>query len=86
MVINAETAEEMSSLFIEAIIAPGFDKDALEILTKKPSIRLIELPNMYAECEPFYKHVQGGLLIQSANSLVLNKDAKNSNKKNSINI
>ena len=74
MVINAETAEEMSSLFIEAIIAPGFDKDALEILTKKPSIRLIELPNMYAECEPFYKHVQGGLLIQSANSLVLNKE------------
>lgn len=45
--VDAASAEGMSELFLEIIIAPGFQPEALEILTKKKNLRLlqIELPN-----------------------------------------
>ena len=39
--IDEETAEAMSSLFIECIVAPGFDEEALEVLTQKQNLRLL---------------------------------------------
>lgn len=40
-VLDAETAEAMSELFIECIVAPAFEDDALEILTRKKNLRLL---------------------------------------------
>ena len=40
--IKKETAEVMSEIFLEIIIAHSFDKDAYEILSKKKNIRLME--------------------------------------------
>ena len=42
--IDAPTAERMSDLFIECLVAPGFDDDALALLTRKPSLRLLAMP------------------------------------------
>jgi phosphoribosylaminoimidazolecarboxamide formyltransferase/IMP cyclohydrolase len=39
--IDAAAAEAMSSLFIEGIVAPGFEEGALEILTRKKNVRLL---------------------------------------------
>ena len=39
--VDKATAEEMHSLFFEILIAPSFDADALEILTKKKDRRLL---------------------------------------------
>ncbi len=39
--IDEATAEAMSSLFIECVVAPGFDEPALEILTRKKNVRLM---------------------------------------------
>ena len=39
--IDKAAAEAMSSLFIECVVAPGFDEAALEILTRKKNVRLI---------------------------------------------
>lgn len=39
--IDKATAEEMHSLFFEILVAPAFDEDALEILTKKKDRRLL---------------------------------------------
>lgn len=63
--VDVETAEEISKTFVEAVIAPKFDKEAVEILSQKPSIRLIELANM-EELEKgyYYKYVDGGFLVQ----------------------
>ena len=61
--IDAETAEEMSKLFVEAIAAPGFDSDALKILTKKKNIRLLEVG--LTEPGVVMKSVAGGFLAQS---------------------
>ncbi len=40
--IDAATAQAMGSLFIECIIAPGFEPEALEILARKKNLRLVE--------------------------------------------
>ena len=41
-IIKKETAEVMSEIFLEIIIAHSFDKEAFEILSKKKNIRLME--------------------------------------------
>ena len=41
--IDAKTAEEIHKIFVEIVIAPSFSKEALDILTKKKNIRILEL-------------------------------------------
>lgn len=68
--VDAETAQAMDELFIEVLVAPGFDDDALPILEAKKNRRLIEMlgdwlsqPSPYAELD--FKRVRGGFLVQS---------------------
>jgi phosphoribosylaminoimidazolecarboxamide formyltransferase/IMP cyclohydrolase len=42
--VDGPTAEAMSKLFIECLVAPAFDADAFEILTRKKNVRLLTLP------------------------------------------
>jgi phosphoribosylaminoimidazolecarboxamide formyltransferase / IMP cyclohydrolase len=70
--VDAETAELMCepNRFIEAIIAPGFDPAALELLTTKPkwkkNVRLLSLPSLCDKAPSVveYRRVAGGLLVQ----------------------
>jgi phosphoribosylaminoimidazolecarboxamide formyltransferase/IMP cyclohydrolase len=63
--VDMDTASQISETFVEAVIAPHFDKDALELLSQKPSIRLIELSGFYqSNGVQYYKHVTGGILVQ----------------------
>jgi phosphoribosylaminoimidazolecarboxamide formyltransferase/IMP cyclohydrolase len=39
--IDGETAQAMSGLFIECVVAPAFDDEALEVLTQKKNLRLL---------------------------------------------
>ncbi len=74
-VVDSDTATLISELFVEAIIAPAFSDDAFKILSQKPSIRLIELPSFYeSDSSHLIKYVQGGILLQSPDDLVLNED------------
>ena len=51
--VDAATASRMSELFIECLVAPGFDAQALEILARKPSLRLLAVRgNAVAEADP----------------------------------
>ncbi|HUR85108.1 MAG TPA: bifunctional phosphoribosylaminoimidazolecarboxamide formyltransferase/IMP cyclohydrolase [Solirubrobacteraceae bacterium] len=64
--IDTATAEALSQQFVEVLFAPGYEDGALEILTRKPSIRILE-DNERREpltAEPDIKQVMGGLLIQ----------------------
>src|SRR5699024_11052701 len=40
--VDLATAEHLKEIFLEIIIAPGFKKEALELLSKKPNLRLLE--------------------------------------------
>ncbi|MEK6250266.1 MAG: bifunctional phosphoribosylaminoimidazolecarboxamide formyltransferase/IMP cyclohydrolase, partial [Planctomycetales bacterium] len=60
--------------FIEAIVAPSFSDKALEILTTRPkwksNVRLMEMSQLdRLPSEIQYRHIDGGLLIQQADTL-----------------
>jgi phosphoribosylaminoimidazolecarboxamide formyltransferase/IMP cyclohydrolase len=62
--IEAPTAKAISELFVECIIAPGFDEEALAILEKKKNVRLVRMHNLEIEPEVEYRSIVRGLLRQ----------------------
>lgn len=71
-VVDEATAQAIAKTFVEAVIAPGFSKEALAILQEKAAIRLITLdPFSYAENQPVFKYVHGGLLLQTPDTVTV---------------
>jgi len=64
--VDAEAAEEIAKLFVEAIAAPGFSAEARERFAAKKNLRLVEVHA--APSRPVVKHVSGGLLLQDADT------------------
>ena len=63
--VDAATALAMKPVFLEIIIAPSFSKEALEILTKKKNLRLLEVDMRRTGVrERQLVSVNGGLLVQ----------------------
>jgi phosphoribosylaminoimidazolecarboxamide formyltransferase/IMP cyclohydrolase len=65
--VDADTARELSKIFLEIVIAPGFTPEAREILAAKKNWRLLELPGCadpYPKGTLDLKRVAGGLLVQ----------------------
>ncbi|MDI6802041.1 MAG: bifunctional phosphoribosylaminoimidazolecarboxamide formyltransferase/IMP cyclohydrolase [Thermodesulfovibrionales bacterium] len=65
--VDRDAVKEMVDLFLEVVIAPSFTKDALEIFSKKPNVRLLELPDMLNKKQAAswdMKRIAGGLLLQ----------------------
>lgn len=64
--VDGATAEELASTFLEAIISPSFEPEALEILTKKKNLRLMTVTD--EDPLPWdgrnLCRVLGGLLVQ----------------------
>jgi phosphoribosylaminoimidazolecarboxamide formyltransferase/IMP cyclohydrolase len=68
--LDAETAEAMSKLFVEAVVAPGYEPAALERLGEKKNLRLLDLGTASGDEEGLQlKAVGGGLLVQSPDTL-----------------
>ena len=65
--INAEvdlpTAQLLSNVFLEIIIAPSFSNEAFELLSKKKNIRLLLLENSTTKSKLIVSNVAGGLLV-----------------------
>ncbi len=63
--LDAATAEAMKPVFLEIIIAPSFSAEALEILSTKKNLRLMEVDMRRTDAEAMqYVSVNGGLLVQ----------------------
>lgn len=75
--IDKATAEEISKIFLEIVLAPDFDEDALEVLTKKKNIRLLKLNDIdkkQSEDAFDVKKVSGGILVQDIDNQLLNEE------------
>jgi len=74
--VTADIAKEMKEIFLEVIVAPAYDKEALNILCQKKNVRILELPDISAK-QPTtaydMKKVNGGLIIQTIDSELLNE-------------
>lgn len=67
--VDIEVAERLKGRFVEALIAPGFEQDALEFLqNKSKNIRLLKLQHPLENSKPhtMVKDINGGLLVQDA--------------------
>jgi phosphoribosylaminoimidazolecarboxamide formyltransferase/IMP cyclohydrolase len=62
--VDDETAEAVSSLFVECVVAPQFTPGALEILGRKKNLRVLEGRAQWREHALDYKRVRGGFLAQ----------------------
>lgn len=64
--VDAATAKELTSTFLEAVIAPGYSEEALEIFTAKKNVRVMLTPLLGEYTQSGYdrKKVVGGLLVQ----------------------
>src|SRR5208283_2307990 len=68
--VNGPTAEELSKLFVEAVVSPGFEPAALERLAGKKNLRLVDMSATTGDDYGFQlKAVGGGLLIQAPDSV-----------------
>ncbi|MEJ2237482.1 MAG: bifunctional phosphoribosylaminoimidazolecarboxamide formyltransferase/IMP cyclohydrolase [Gemmatimonadales bacterium] len=63
-VVGPETAQAMADLFVEAVIAPRFQDEALEIFQRKKNLRVVEFPLPDKRRAFDYKRVRGGFLVQ----------------------
>ncbi|RMI04828.1 MAG: bifunctional phosphoribosylaminoimidazolecarboxamide formyltransferase/IMP cyclohydrolase PurH [Calditrichaeota bacterium] len=68
--IDAATAEEMSKIFLECIIAPDFSPGALERLRRKKNLRLLKLsPETFLRGAYEIKPLSGAYLLQQPDDL-----------------
>ncbi|MFB9861498.1 bifunctional phosphoribosylaminoimidazolecarboxamide formyltransferase/IMP cyclohydrolase [Salinicoccus siamensis] len=71
--VDRETAEQLHTIFLEVVIAPSFDEAALEVLTQKKNLRLLEVDfHEDAHAEEMVS-VSGGYLIQSQDTGALDE-------------
>ena len=72
--VDLAMAEPLSKVFTEVLIAPDYDQDALELLMKKPSIRILK-----AEVTPLdtfeLRPVSGGVLLQQTDLIDADGDS-----------
>lgn len=62
--VDEDTAEAVSSLFVECVVAPEFSDAAVEILGRKKNLRVLAGRAPSAPGSLDYKRVRGGMLVQ----------------------
>ena len=64
--VDGACAKAMSDTFLELIVAPRFDDEAREVLSRKSQLRLLEIPGLMTRPLPRHavRSIPGGLLVQ----------------------
>lgn len=77
--IDEKTANEMSKIFLEIIIAPAYSKEAIEVLCQKKNLRVLRLKDTAAKAPKDAvdtKKVLGGMLVQQLDTKLLDDEIK----------
>lgn len=73
-VVDGSTASEIASTFIEAVVAPGYSGEALEVLGRKPNMRVLEAAGRPGGLQ--YRQVSGGMLVQDPDDRLFTGEMK----------
>ena len=63
-VVDRAAAEALRELFVEVVVAPRVDAEALKVFQEKKNLRVVELPKPADEPTLDFKRVRGGFLVQ----------------------
>jgi phosphoribosylaminoimidazolecarboxamide formyltransferase / IMP cyclohydrolase len=66
--VDGDLATEISGIFTEILVAPGFTEEAREILSAKPNVRVL-VAGPLARPTLSSKHVTGGVLLQASDTV-----------------
>jgi len=66
--VTVAMAEQVAEIFTEVIVAPDFEDDAVEILSRKPSIRILKTSG-HGSGGLDLRQICGGLLIQTTDTI-----------------
>ncbi len=75
--VTLEVAEELAKLFLEIVIAPAYEADALERLQRKKNLRILTVPGLaddYHRSGTQIRSITGGLLVQDRDLKPYNVD------------
>lgn len=73
-VVSKELAKKLTELFLEVVLAPSFEEDALEILKTKKNLRIIEIQNFGKQpTGRDFRRVSGGMLVQDRDTALFEK-------------
>lgn len=74
--VDREAADAIVQQFVEVLFAPGFDDGALEVLSQKPNLRILEDRERRTPMlgEKDVRQVTGGLLVQDADQSGVDRD------------
>jgi phosphoribosylaminoimidazolecarboxamide formyltransferase/IMP cyclohydrolase len=74
--VSARLGISLSRQFVEVLFAPGYDEQAMEVLSRKASIRVLNDTERrtVTETERDYRRVLGGLLVQDRDWDVAERD------------
>lgn len=68
-------AKQLSSVFVEVILAPGFTKEAQDLFTDKPNVRLLDTSDWEPKQDALHiKSILGGFLLQTPDQHELDMD------------
>lgn len=62
--VSVAMAEQVGEVFTEVIVAPGYDEGAVELLSRKPSIRILRCADPLGAAVEF-RQLSGGVLVQT---------------------
>jgi phosphoribosylaminoimidazolecarboxamide formyltransferase/IMP cyclohydrolase len=67
-------AEAITSVFVEIVLAPSFDPEALEVFKKKKNLRVLEIGKFGKRTKKMeLRNIDGGLLVQNVDTKILTK-------------
>lgn len=73
--VTAALAEKMTSFFLEIIIAPKIEAEAVEVFKKKPNLRVLEISTLgqKEKADTIFTRASGGILIQEKDNELYNE-------------
>ena len=75
--VDLATADAVSSLFVEVIVAPEFSSEAIEALGRKKNLRVLEGVARWPNRSFDFKRVRGGVLVQERAPTTIEMDGWN---------
>ena len=70
-----EVAKAITSVFVEIVLAPGFEPDALEVFKRKKNLRVLDVGEFGTRKSKLeVRNVDGGLLVQDVDIKILTED------------
>ncbi len=66
--VTQSIAEELNKIFLECVIAPEFDSDALKVFEKKKNLRILQITDFMVQPKEEVRSLHGGFLTQTPDS------------------